>query len=139
MKKLFAGLVASIMMAGLVSGLTASTASAAPYPASVPVTVKVDTPDGVKQGDPARIGVKVTKNGDVNGSPHGTVVITVTRNAGGYTYRDSKDYSGDKIWFKTSDLNKRGGYTVRAHFEADSGSKWMNDNGYGSFSVTRNG
>src|SRR6478672_120391 len=110
MKKLLAGLVAAIMMVGLVSGLTGSTASAEPYPGPpVPTYTKVGAPDEVHQGDRARIWVNV--GADSNSQPNnGHITLRVRRLDGGYEFIDVKSFDGDRVYFTTDQLKQRGKY-----------------------------
>ena len=113
MKKLFAGLVATIMMVGLVSGLSGTSAVAGTrYPDSVPTGVKIRVPDTVQKGDTARIGVKVEGSGNAN-PQNGSVTIRVVRNEGGYRYVEVKDYDGGWVYFRT-DRAQQGRQVLRA-------------------------
>lgn len=135
MKKLFAGLVASIMMAGLVSGLTVSSASAEPYPGSVPTFCKIGGPDVVQKGDRARFWVKV--DSDANGTPRGHVTLRVNRLNGGYSFMDVKAYDGGRVYFTTDPLKQIGKYQARARFDGKAGSKWADCNNVQTFKVVR--
>ncbi|GAA2137956.1 hypothetical protein GCM10009844_05530 [Nocardioides koreensis] len=138
MKKLFAGLVATIMMVGLVSGLSAGSAVAkSRYPDSVATGVNIKVANKVKKGHSVRIGVKVTAAG--NGGPkNGSVSIRVHRRAGGYHWVDGRDYDGGWVYFRTSKFNKVGKYFVRARYDRPgANSPWMDSNNQDSFKVVR--
>lgn len=139
MKKLFAGLVATIMMVGLVSGLSGATATAASrYPDSVPTGVKIRVPDRVHKGDRVRVGVKVTAPGNTSGPKNGTVTIRVVRNAGGYRYVEVKDYDGGWVYFHTTKVTKVGKYAVHARYDRPgANSPWMDSNNSDHFKVVR--
>ena len=138
MKKLFAGLVATIMMVGLVSGLTGTSATAdTRYPDSVPTGVKIRVPDTVQKGDTARIGVKVEGSGNAN-PQNGSVTIHVVRNEGGYRYVEVKDYDGGWVYFRTTELNKVGKYAVHARYDRPgANSPWQDSNASDHFKVVR--
>jgi hypothetical protein len=117
MKRLIVGLLAAVLTAAGLTGISAGSATAAcPYTGCVPTSTRVTVPNApIQVGGKARICVKVATAG--NGRPHGRVSIAVTRNRGGFRYTDTKGYHG-RTCFTTPELNKRGKYTVRGSFEA---------------------
>ena len=137
MKKLFAGLVATIMMVGLVSGLGAGVANADPYEGDpVKTYTKVGAPDEVHQGERARIWVNVSAAS--NKQPNnGHITLRVERLDGGYEFIDVKSFDGGRTYFTTDPLNKRGKYSVRARFDPRAGSRWEDSRDVTTFRVVR--
>lgn len=133
MKKLFAGIIAGIMMAaGLVAFTgTAANADCDGYGACPPSTTRISAPDRVRQRTRATIGVRVTSSR----VPRGQVRVVVSRNAGGFRWVDTKAYSGEKVFFRTPRLRKRGGYTITARFTTERQMRHSSDTD--SFRVVR--
>ena len=135
MKKLFAGLVASIMMVGLVSAVSGS-ANAAPYPGEpVPTECHIGGPDKVHKGDSPRFWVKVTS--DSNGTPKGHVTLRVSRLNGGYKFIDVKSYDGGRVYFRIDPVKQIGKYAARGRFDPKPDSKWDNCSNVTAFRVVR--
>ena len=135
MKKYFAGLLATLMMvAGLVA-FSGGNATAAPYAGTVKTFTRIDAPNKVKRTHSARIGVRVTSDG--NREPKGRVTITVTRSRSGYHFKDSVAYRGDKVYFRTTKLRKLGKYVVRVKFDRKPGSVFTDSDNTDSFKVVR--
>ena len=136
MKKYFASLIAAIMMtAGLVAFTEGTATAACPYTGCITTYTSVDAPAQVKRHNRARIGVRVFTDG--NGEPKGSVTIRVKRTTGGYSYINSKRYTGDKVWFTTTRLHKLGKYVVTARFDRKAGSAFKDSNNVATFRVVR--
>lgn len=136
MQKIFSAIIVAVMMAAGLVAASGSTAGAAecPYGGCFATSTRIDTPEGVTRGERARIRVKVTSAG--NGAPQGQVTITVRRRTGGYFFRDSKNYDGGWVRFRTTRL-PRGKFIVRAAFDRQPGSVWKDSDNVNTFRVTR--
>jgi len=138
MKKLIAAMFAAVLMAAGLVVSTGGTASAdctpTQYAGCVATRTVVSGPGVVAQGKKARICATVKARGS-NATPRGTVVFKVTRNAGGYFFKKSKNYSGNKKCITTSKLFKRGGYSVDVRFKAPNNSVFINSYGSTGFDV----
>ena len=140
MKKIFAALFVTIMMAAGLVGATGSGASAAPdcpYTGCVRTSTHVGAPDKVKKGSRAEICMKVTSDG--NGRPQGQATVRVVRGNGGYKFIDSKSYDGQKTCFRTTKLKKTGKYVVKAIFDREPGSSYKDSDNRTTFKVTKRG
>lgn len=136
MKKMLTGLFVAIMMvSGLVAFSSTSATAACPYTGCVKTFTKIDAPKKVKRFDSARIGVKVTTNG--NGVPVGRVTLVVERSKGGFKFVDTKKYDGGKVFFRTPDLNRLGKYDVTAKFDGKAGSAYKDSADRDKFKVVR--
>jgi hypothetical protein len=116
MKKIIDGLFAAIMMA---AGLVAFSGSAA------------------QAACPEYTGCSVTVTTEGNGRPPGRVTVTVVRGKGGYEFTDSKKYNDRTECFKTTKLNKKGNYVVKARFDRKPGSAFKDSDNRDEFKVTR--
>ena len=67
----------------------------------------------------------------------GDVTVRVMRKNGGYSFVDSADYSGGKVWFRTTDLPIKGVYVVKARYDKKAGSRWKNSRNEVEFRVVR--
>ena len=136
MQKFIASLIAAFLMAaGLVAFSGTSATAACPYTGCIKTYTKIDAPAKVKRGNRAKIGVRITTAG--NGTAKGRVTISVKRKTGGYHFVDSKKYTGDKVWFRTSKLQKRGKYIILATFDRKPESAFKDSDNTDAFRVVR--
>ena len=89
---------AVLISAGLAAFVGSPAQAACPYTGCIDTNTKISAPDSVKVGKTAKIGVRVTSAG--NAEPKGRVTVKVQRRNGGYSFIDSKKYSGGKVTFK---------------------------------------
>lgn len=137
MQKIFSAIIVAVMMAaGLVvaSGSPATAAPDCPYGGCFQTYTRIITPTGLRRGERGVIRVRVTSAG--NGAPQGQVSITVRRRTGGYYFRDSKNYDGGRVRFRTTRL-PRGKFIVRAAFDRQPGSAWKDSDNVNTFRVRR--
>jgi hypothetical protein len=136
MRKILGALLAALMLAASLVAFAGSPAQAAcPYTGCIATNTKVNAPGVVMKGHSARITVKVFAAG--NASPKGRVTLKVQRRAGGFTFVDSKNYSGGKISFNTGRLWIKGKYIATAIFKKKAGSRWNSSSDTDTFRVNR--
>jgi uncharacterized protein (DUF58 family) len=120
MGKLFSGIIAVIFMAGGLSALTISGASAScPYTGCVDTRCHADNLNNPRVGNPAKVRFRVGTP-DGNGRPSGKVFFDYERAGSGhfvkeYVRRGYKGNSWDRYAFHNL---PRGEYVVRVFFDA---------------------
>ncbi|MCW2768286.1 MAG: hypothetical protein JWO11_4245 [Nocardioides sp.] len=118
-------------LAGLVGlGLTAVPAAAAqqdPYVASVATHCASDGVRAVRLGNSFVTQVEIRANG--NTRPKGTVEVTYTRIAGGFSATRTVKYVGHAVDVKSPVLTRLGKYRVRTAFTPADGSRFQSCSG----------
>lgn len=135
MQKLISFAAAAVMVASGLVAATGTAASAGEYGPTVRTNTRISAPDEVERCDSARIAVRVTSPSD--GEPRGKVLLKVRRNLGGFLWTSVEQYRGERVVFRTPELCKRKGYTIRAKFERKPGSRWQDSDNVAEFKVTR--
>ncbi len=136
MRKMLSVLFAAVLIsAGLAAFVGSPAQAACPYTGCIDTNTKISAPDSVKVGKTAKIGVRVTSAG--NAEPKGRVTVKVQRRNGGYSFIDSKKYSGGKVTFKATNLRPKGKYLVTAIFKKKDGSRWNSSSETTTFKVKR--
>ncbi len=93
MKKLLAGMIGTGLTAASLVGVSAETATAAPYPGTVATNCHVDVRNSTTVGG-TRVAVWVTAAGD--GEPKGRVSVSVDQRRGGDSASDSGWFDGGR-------------------------------------------
>lgn len=124
MKKIIAGLFATILVVAGLAAFSSSSASASPYPGTIPTYCRANAANAPFKGRPARVNFKVGTQG--NGQPSGVVTFTYRMN--GEVMRTFKrNYEGGYETYTLGTLPKRGVYRVRARFNSlPANSAYMN-------------
>lgn len=135
MKKLTIGLLfAALAVCGLV-GVAPSATAADPYPGTVQTTLVVKAKKKVVVGKKGKVKATVTASGNV--SPTGKVQVKVKRVGGGFTFKQTRTYTGGTLKFKTRALKKPGRYKVKVKYVPTAGSVFAPSKAKTSFKVLR--
>jgi hypothetical protein len=158
MKKIFAGLIAVLMMAAGLVTFSASVATAAsaptaasaatapsaaraircPYTGCIRTSTRISAPNRVFRHRSARICVRVGTAG--NGRPRGRVTVSLVRANGGFRWSNSRATSGRyRVCFGTPRLHRLGRYVVRARFDGRSSSAYRASRDRDTLRVVRRG
>lgn len=125
MKKSFVAAATSAVLIASPIALTMGSASAAPYPGTVPVAAKAKAPNKpIAKRKPVRVNFRVNTGG--NGKASGKVFMTIRNQRTGRVWIISRNYKGGLAKWRFGKNLPRGRYVVRIEFFSPNGSVFKN-------------